>query len=92
MAVGAGGVKKGAVSEFAAIGAAILVMAIGLFSPLGFWSVALIFPIPLFGLVLLIIALFQGRRWWLLLLLPIFVVPLSYFAQFAYECTRGPCL
>ncbi len=50
------------------------------------------FPLQLLGLALLAIALWQSRRWWLLILALPLAFPLMLWIELWFQCARGNCL
>ncbi|HEX4848980.1 MAG TPA: hypothetical protein VFV30_12620 [Novosphingobium sp.] len=76
-----------------AIGAMLCALATAAILVSGQFALILgMFPVQLLGLTLLAVAVWQTRRWWLLVFALPMILPLGMWLTLFYQCARGICL
>lgn len=50
------------------------------------------YPIQIFGLIMMGIAIYQKRNWWLFIVLPILALPLAGWLILLAACSQGNCI
>ena len=86
---------RGAIRDWTAVlavFAAFAVIAYGLTAQHGWIETVTLWPVQVFGLVMVALAIRFGASKLFLLLTPVFLVPLSMGAMLLYACSQGDCL
>lgn len=84
-----------ATRDWAAILAGITALGVLIFGATathGWLETIVVWQLHLFGLLMIGIALYKGATRWLLLIVPVFLIPLCMGAMLLYACSQGDCL
>ncbi|HSG55734.1 MAG TPA: hypothetical protein VLA45_09770 [Paracoccaceae bacterium] len=75
-----------------AVLAAVAVVTYGLTARYGWFETVFIWPVYLFGSVMIGMAVYKGATKLLLLVLPVFLIPPGMGLMLLYACSQGDCL
>lgn len=75
-----------------AVLAAVGLIIYGLTAENGWIETMFLWPVYVFGLLMTGLALYKGAPKLLLMILPVFLVPMAMAGMLLYACTQGTCL